>query len=427
MKKPAPMMEGDSSPMDTITQSAYRKSIGILLTLVGITALVRTYLQLPTGMSHLWPMFPLSVGIPLIVSHIDKGKGRWGLLLAGILLSGISVFFCLFTLNRTPWSEMSRLWPVFLFLAGLSFCVSIATRDAGRILSLWILGWAMMADSLAFLLFTHQLLAWNRWPVVPIASGLWFIAAAIRQRPSTVWLVLGIVTQSAGLFLFPFAQGWLNWTVIHRYQSILFIMTGLEFFLVHTLRGGKERAFYSTAMIIISLGGITLLGPLFLGWERFGWNLWPIMLVVIGGGLLMIFGMDPKSWAAWIPGTILVLLGAFLGVFTLGRLPWEMILYLWPTLPGIIGLSLMMGAVAGGFSRLRTLFFVGLTIDAIAVLLYLFALWPIGLLAAGILLMGPFPRRRDAGEKPSSEDSLPPPSLNGENHPNESGIHRSNR
>ncbi len=374
----------------------YTRSIGIILSLFGIIALIRNAIGLTTTMLNLWPMISLSVGINLILFHLRQKKGSKLALLFGTPATGFSLFFFLFSFQLLSWSYMARSWPVFIFFIGLTLFwvsrVNIKTLKEAN-LSLFIIGWCLMGNSFLFLLLTQNILSWSFWPYSPLLSGIWFLSAQYFIRHSITWTILGLITVSSGAFFVPFATGQLEWSELVNYQFAYFLLLSISFFLCFWSQGFQKPAFLSTSVILLGLALVTLLGPWLIGWNRFGWNLWPIILLIVGSGLLSTHGLDRQTWAAIIPGTILVLNGSFLWLFTSGKLSWHQLIYLWPTFPLIIGLSFVLASLSGGLSKLRVLFWTGTIMSAVSVLLYLFASWPVGLLIAGAILLLPIPDR----------------------------------
>ncbi len=368
----------------------YRKGFGILFCLIGLTAITRSWLGMSTTVLHLWPILPLTVGIHLILYHKQRRCGSKIALGLGIPLTGVSLFLCCFSLELFPWSEIKILWPIVLLITGITFLAYHQISERKANLSFFILGWSLSVNAIIFLFFTYNLAPWNFWPYAPLLTGIWILAAQKILHPSITWTALSLVFITAGLFFIPFSYGWLSWSSVVHFQFILFAMLGIAFVSWYFYSG--RRGVLAAVSIFFSLSFIMLLGPLLVGWDRFGWNLWPIMLLLIGGGLLSTYGIDSKTWAAMIPGTILLISGAFLWLFTSGKLEWFQMLHLWPTFPLSVGISFILASLARGVAEFRFLLWIGIILSLISILLYLFTLWPVGLLLVGFLFLFPHPK-----------------------------------
>ena len=115
------------------------------------------------GISRLWPIFSLIIGIGLIM--LLKNQEDAGLLWLGSLMIMLSLFF--FYLNFTSWKQLARLWPVFIAIFGLAFlfCYLINKNRAILITSLFTI-----LLSIAFILIFS--LSIKLWPVSLIIAGI---------------------------------------------------------------------------------------------------------------------------------------------------------------------------------------------------------------------------------------------------------------
>lgn len=95
------------------------KSIGLVLTLVGLVILLQNRRLLRLGWVGLWPFFLLTPGLLYLKEYAaDKRKE---LLIPGTFFTGAGIFLFLFSLEYLPWSALTYLWPTFLLLMGLAF------------------------------------------------------------------------------------------------------------------------------------------------------------------------------------------------------------------------------------------------------------------------------------------------------------------
>ncbi len=115
------------------------------------------------GISRLWPVFSLIIGIGLIM--LFKNQEDTGLLWLGSLMIMLSLFF--FYLNFTSWKQLARLWPVFIAVFGLAFlfCYFINKNRAVLMASLFTI-----LLSIAFILIFS--LSVKLWPVSLIIAGI---------------------------------------------------------------------------------------------------------------------------------------------------------------------------------------------------------------------------------------------------------------
>lgn len=67
---------------------------------------------------------------------------------------------------------------------------------------------------------------------------------------------------------------------------------------------------------------------------------WPLLL--LGAGVYALFGAAAAGSMHVGGGVILILLGGFLLIFTLGVLPWSEMNRWWPVIPLIVGLGLLL-------------------------------------------------------------------------------------
>jgi hypothetical protein len=121
-------------------------------------------MKIITGVSRLWPVFPLIVGAGFCILFFDR-KGRdLTLLYLGTLLCQISAFF--FYLNFSSWARLATLWPVFLCVAGISF-MAIYLSSRFRLFS--ILGVSLVLLAAVFYLVFG--VSHNLWPLSFVVFG----------------------------------------------------------------------------------------------------------------------------------------------------------------------------------------------------------------------------------------------------------------
>lgn len=130
----------------------------------------------------------------------------------------------------------------------------------------------------------------------------------------------------------------------------------------------------------------------------FGWDaVWPLFLVLAGGFLLKIFS-DRKGPDHLFGGLTLLFLGMFFMIFTTGIRSWNGLAALWPTMPMIVGISLLAMAVMKKHSN--TPLVIGIVLVGLSIACYMYTagtisprvatpfirLWPLVLIASGVLI-----------------------------------------
>jgi hypothetical protein len=171
---------------------------------------------------------------------------------------------------------------------------------------------------------------------------------------------------------------------------------------------------------------LTILGLLFLLVNNhlvwFGWDaLWPTIPFLIGVFLLRDYYARRRP-GQLLFGSLLALFGIFFLLFSAGILSWESMRALWPTIPLIIGISLLILSAAS--SEAPPVIF-GVLLVVFAIVAYLAVgeaidrritepfvrVWPLALVGAGVLIYlrgrrerlaeevgGSAPRSTDAGD-----------------------------
>jgi hypothetical protein len=132
-------------------------------------ALTLENMGLVSGASRLWPAFVLILSAGFLIMFFDREKNDPALLFIGTVLLLLGTFF--FYLNFTGWSSMSKLWPVFLGIAGAGFlAIYLERRDR---LFLFISVALIMLAGVFYLVFGISL---HLWPLSLVAFGLSLLA-----------------------------------------------------------------------------------------------------------------------------------------------------------------------------------------------------------------------------------------------------------
>jgi len=117
-----------------------------------------------SGVSRLWPVFPLIVGAGFCILFLEKRAKDLALLYLGASLCQSSILF--FYLNFTTWTKLSTLWPAFLGIAGVSF---VAIYAISQIRLFAILGVSLCLLAAVFYLVFG--VSHNLWPLSFVAFG----------------------------------------------------------------------------------------------------------------------------------------------------------------------------------------------------------------------------------------------------------------
>ena len=87
------------------------------LTLIGL-GVVFLFAQF-IGWDRIWPLFPILGGLAALAGYLLSGFRDSGLVFLGVGAVLVGLFFFGFTLGYWEWSDMARLWPVFVLIGGV--------------------------------------------------------------------------------------------------------------------------------------------------------------------------------------------------------------------------------------------------------------------------------------------------------------------
>jgi hypothetical protein len=150
--------------------------LAILSVVVGAFLLLEHFGVL-TGVHVLWPVFPAFVGTGLLVLFYQRRRHDLVLTGIGSFLIGASILF--FICNFTSWLILTRAWPAFIALVGVSSVIaSFYARRASR--PLWISGGSLILLALVFFLVFG--INPGLWPVSLIVFGLWILALTWARK-----------------------------------------------------------------------------------------------------------------------------------------------------------------------------------------------------------------------------------------------------
>jgi hypothetical protein len=152
---------------------------GSLLLLGAWFALREMGAPLP-GIDRMWPAFPALVGAAFLLGFVLQPR-NYGLVLPGVLILLVALFFFAFTLGPLDWSQMEQLWPIFPLIVGLAF-VAMWLASLLRYWGLLVPGFLGISIGVIGLSLTVTplggVVGMVGWPVVFLAAGASLVLVA---------------------------------------------------------------------------------------------------------------------------------------------------------------------------------------------------------------------------------------------------------
>ncbi|MFW6234426.1 MAG: LiaI-LiaF-like domain-containing protein [Spirochaetota bacterium] len=160
--------------------------LGAGFSLLGFVLLMWTLGYLDQ-LTELWPLLPIVLGAVALVSGFNR-DGTETTVFVGIFLTVGGTFFLLITTVGNV-VDLSRIWPVFMTITGISLSVLSIRRNPGNRLFLLVPAVVMVLLSCVFFLFSLELVQrdfitvvtlW--WPVLFVVIGVGMIVFQLIQR-----------------------------------------------------------------------------------------------------------------------------------------------------------------------------------------------------------------------------------------------------
>jgi hypothetical protein len=275
---------------------------GVVLILLGAVLFAGTLRPFDLGWGNLWPLFLAVPGVGLLGLAFGLSKERRaGVVMGGVSLLLLSLFFFAFTLERAAWSEQATLWPLYVMIPGLAALVAYLGSDMERP-SYLMLGAVLSAIAGTLLVGTvtgslprllerlpslritdpsilYFLQTW--WPAALLVAG--FIPLALSLVAGTPSRRAGMVAVGAvpfllGGFFLATTLGALSWGDQGRLWPLYLLIPGVASLAGYCASGFAHRR-YLFAAIPLGVTGAIFLGLSLTGSYSLLGTLWPLYLV----------------------------------------------------------------------------------------------------------------------------------------------------
>jgi hypothetical protein len=291
--------------------------LGVSLVLVGLIFLAATSGLAGLNWSNIWPALVILLGVEPITRAIldpEVNELRRGRLVAeGSFLLMLGGYFFTITLGAFSWSQQATQWPVYLMIIGIAAIIGYLASSFQRTgylitgLIVTVLGAGLLASTLSGLLYAprwgwfEELVRqfgpeWETtwWPVFPIVTGLCLLvgSAMASSRGVRVGLALpGTILLLTGGFHLATTLDYITWSDQGKLWPLYLLIVGAACLVAYfasdslSLEGNPYRWLLIAAMALGGLGAVFLFMTL-MGNET-AWQLWPLVLIVVGALLLI--------------------------------------------------------------------------------------------------------------------------------------------
>ena len=148
--------------------------LATVLIVIGAVFLLENF-GIIEGAWFLWPLLPLIIGIGFCILFFKTRRRDPVLLGMGVFTLLNSIFF--FYLNFTGWRQLALLWPVFMVVLGLTFLACYFPSKAKVLLYLTTFLIALGTSFILVFVISTKL-----WPIILVLAGVSFIIISLFER-----------------------------------------------------------------------------------------------------------------------------------------------------------------------------------------------------------------------------------------------------
>ncbi|MFQ5707353.1 MAG: LiaI-LiaF-like domain-containing protein [bacterium] len=154
--------------------------------------------------------------------------------------------------------------------------------------------------------------------------------------PGLVLVAVGVLLLLRQLHVLYF--GW------REFFPILLLVLGGMMFVQALNKEDKGSVFPATILLVLGLFftlrqyGLFSIDYYFYYFDDY----WPIFLIAVGSGFVVLYLFRPKDWGVLIPGGILLFFGVLFTLRTIGVIYWRDFVDYWPIILIAIGLSIVL-------------------------------------------------------------------------------------
>ncbi len=251
---------------------------GLILVLFGGILLLNNYVPV------LWPLGITTLGLCFLLAAGLNRVG--GLAIPGgiLLVNGLLLFYQAVTHN---WSSWYYLWPLSTAGLGLGMVIGnllgMGGKKTRRTGWLWLLSGVVLSAGSWLVLSTNP--GSLSWPWIITGLGIQFLVVSLLSRVSGLAIPGTIVTVTGGLLTWQNATGnWASWSFV---WPLVLLSVGLGFVVAYFF-GLRSRALAIVGLYFIFISAVFFfIFAAFFARELPLVQFWPVVLILLGGGLLL--------------------------------------------------------------------------------------------------------------------------------------------
>ena len=160
---------------------------GVVLIVLGLVFFAVTQGTFNLNWETIWPVFPVLVGLTLIVMAftVDSPQARGFLVTCGTIPLLVGTYFFATTLGMVSWDNQGVLWPIYPLIVGIAF---IAGYFASNQEHTWYLVPGSILTLIGLVLFGVTLTGSSYeyigkiWPLLLIGAGVLLMVAPMARR-----------------------------------------------------------------------------------------------------------------------------------------------------------------------------------------------------------------------------------------------------